>query len=128
METSSDKLQQVAAEQQAHIKSLQEKLNQIDQLKGDQTYAEPLRQLQEEIYQQLLVLRENLAHTIDVAVQNQPQIEAQQLTAAAANNGGVASQDTLEELKKVKEENVKLKYRINILGDTIDNLEAKLPK
>jgi len=49
---------------------MQEKLSQIEQLSGnipfanylaDSTYAEPVRKLQEEMYNQLLVLRENLA-------------------------------------------------------------------
>ncbi|CDW82841.1 UNKNOWN [Stylonychia lemnae] len=114
------RLQAVASEQQAHLKSLQEKLVQIESLGSDQTYAEPVRKLQEEIYQQLLVLRENIAQTIEVAIQNQSTLPVQQ-SEPAQQTAAV----TQEEYNTIRDENVRLKYRVQHLLKTIIQIEAK---
>lgn len=93
----------------------------------EQVYADPIKKLQEEMYQQLLVLREGLYHTVDLSC------------ASASSSGPVASapvsdapmtaaqlaQSANDETKILKDENAKLKYRIGILLNTIDEIEKK---
>lgn len=61
-----------------------------------------MKKLQEEIYQQLLILRESLASTIEEVIQTQPSAPDAQSTAVVASSG----ED--EELKKLREANVRL--------------------
>lgn len=79
-------------------------------------YADPVKKLQEEMYQQLVILREGLYQTIDVACASTgstaaPVVAAQPPVAAPATNGAINS----DEVKKLKEENTKLNYRVKIL-------------
>ena len=72
-----DRLAKLTEEQLLHLNSLKDKLEKIDGLTSkchtdinlleDQVYADPIRKLQEEIYGQLIALREGLHQTIDLS-------------------------------------------------------------
>jgi len=69
------------------------------------------------MYQQLLVLREGLYQTIDLSCST-----SAGAAGAQVSNGTAASS---EEVKALKEENAKLKYRVKFLVKTIDEVESK---
>jgi hypothetical protein len=79
-----------------------------------------VRKLQEEMYQQLLVLRENLSSTIEAALES-PASLTEELK--PAQSSGTVTMDA-EEHKKLVDENTRLKYRVKILLDTISILES----
>ena len=80
-------------------------------------YADPVKKVQEELYQQLLVLREGLYQTMAIALEQPVSANG---TVGPAQGEGPAS----EEGKKLKEDNTKLKYRVKFLKNTIEEMEA----
>ena len=76
------------------------------------------------MYQQLLALRENLYHTVDLSCASASgagpvtQVDAP-LTAAQQ------AQSANDETKILKDENTKLKYRIGILVKTIEEIWSR---
>jgi hypothetical protein len=86
----------------------------------DQVYADPIKKLQEEMYQQLIILREGLFLTLDascsLATNGGAPIAPVAATAAVAQSDDVSA----AEIKKLKDENTKLNYRIKILCKTLD--------
>lgn len=90
----------------------------------DQVYADPIKKLQEEMLQQLYVLREGLYQTLDVSCSH----AATGATAPVAPVvAAVAESDSTSaaEIKKLKDENTKLNYRIKILCKTLDESSQK---
>ena len=74
-----DRLSKVVEEQASHIAALKEKLDKIDTLTSkiskivqlcleDQVYADPIKKIQEEMYQQLLVLREGIVQSLEASI------------------------------------------------------------
>lgn len=92
----------------------------------EQVYADPIKKLQEEFYQQLVILREGLAQTVEVACVTasgpvQP-LPALQVSSAESCDA------TAAEMAKLKEENNKLKYRMKMLLKSLEEVEAKQKK
>lgn len=88
---------------------------------ADATYAEPVKKLQDEMYHQLLILRETLAQTIEEAIKQSASAPA---NAYAEQKEGVANASE-EEMKKLKDENQRLNYRIKHLIKTLNEVEKK---
>ena len=84
---------------------LEEKVKQIDALTQDKVYADPIRKVQEDMLKELLVMRADLAKSIEHACQ----------AAAGGGAGGSGQLVSQAEYDKVVAENKKLKYRIKHL-------------
>ena len=90
--------------QTQQVKQLEEKMKNIDKLTENQVYADPLKKLQEEMLQEMIKLRAQVAKSIE----------------EVCKNGGGSGGGSSDELEKVKSENKKLKYRITHLLRALD--------
>jgi beta-lactamase class A len=88
-------------------------------------YSDPVKKIQEEMYQQLLVLREGILQSLEASLatatggaQAAPVVQARPVAAGT-------SSEVQEELAKLREENTKLKYRVGFLVKTLDEVERK---
>ena len=89
--------------QTEQIKSLEKKMKSIDSLTENKVYADPLQKLQEEMLNDMLKLRANLAKSIEQAIQS-------------GGSGAVGGETvTKDKFDAVQKENSKLKYRIKHL-------------
>ena len=92
----------------ATLQSLEKKMQNIDALTEDQVYVDPIKKLQEEMLQEMIKLRANLAKSIESAIQS-------------GGSGGASGQTvSKEEFEKVQAENKKLKYRVKHLLRALD--------
>ena len=73
-------------------------------------YADPVRKIQEQLYEQLIAVREGFATTLSSAL---TQVE----TASVPAEQSSASSD---EVAKLRAENAKLKYRVKHLVKALD--------
>ena len=95
----------------------------------ESVYADPIRKVQEQLYEQLLAIREGVHQTLVSAITEAETAAAStpaatQQTAEAPKATGEADPKLAEENEKLKAENKKLEYRIVHLLRTIDSLEA----
>lgn len=88
-------------------------------------YADPIKKLQEEMLQQLYVLREGLYQTLESSCQLASAGGAPVPAAQAAPAKAGLDEETAAELKSLKDENTKLNYRIKILCKTLDEVEQR---
>ena len=81
-------------------------------------YADPVRKIQEQLYEQLIAIREGFAQTLTTAI-----AEADK----APQNGSAAVEEVKEadsqEVIALRAENKKLNYRVVQLLRTIDEIE-----
>ena len=85
-------------------------------------YADPVRKIQEQLYEQLIAVREGFAQTLSTAIAEAE--KAPQNGSAAAEGKGADS----EEVIALRAENKKLNYRVVHLLRTIDEMEAAQAK
>ena len=136
-----DRFDKLNDEQLLHLNSMKSKLEQLDSLSSnfydfliscltleDQVYADPIKKLQEETYQQLLVLREGLYQSIDLACSGSGGGVSSSSDAPVSVAAAPVSTSTSEENKALREENAKLKYRVKFLVKTLDEVEASKKK
>lgn len=133
-----DRLSKVVEEQASHIAALKDKLDKIDTLTSkkwgthmifpieDQVYSDPVKKIQEEMYQQLLVLREGILQSLEASIATATGgVPAQSAQPVAASPATASSTEVAAELAKLREENTKLKYRVGFLVKTLDEVEKK---
>ena len=89
----------------------------------DQVYADPIKKLQEEFYQQLIVLREGLYQTLDISCASAAAGPAKY--SQTASSGAPISKEGADEVTKLRDENTKLQYRIGILVKSLDEQSSK---
>ena len=91
----------------------------------DSVYADPVRKIQEQLYEQLVVIREGFHQTVAAALS---EVNSAASAAHAPTTTGVVSEEKPavrnEEMEKLRSDNAKLNYRIGHLLRTIDELEA----
>ena len=88
---------------------------------GDSVYAVPVRQVQEQLYAQLIAIREGFYQTVQTAMKEVSSGGAESTTAVVDNA-------TSEEAVNLRSENKKLNYRITTLLRTIDEIEGDSAK
>ena len=81
-------------------------------------HGDPVRKVQELVYQQLLSIRAGLANTVTAALK---EAEGGSAPAGSGDDAKVSS----EEADKLRAENKKLEYRIGQLLRAIDEIESK---
>eukprot|EP00347_Sterkiella_histriomuscorum_P022102 403331671 len=95
--------------------NLESNLNKLGDLQNEQLHVDPVTKLQNQIYQDLLALRTSLGQSLEVII-------------SPPNQEDSNDEETNKILSEAKAENKKLKYRIQILADTIDTIESKISK
>ena len=71
-------------------------------------YADPVRKIQEQLYEQLIAIREGFAQTLTTAIAEADKVAPQNGSAAAEETKGADS----EEVIALRAENKKLNYRV----------------
>jgi hypothetical protein len=85
----------------------------IDKLTDGKVYEDPVQQTQEQMLVELYKMRENVAHAVNKACE----------IAAAGGDGGSAMVSK-KDFDDLAEENKKLKYRIKILNQALDEQDG----
>ena len=88
-------------------------------------YADPIRKLQEQLYEQLIAIREGFHQTLTTAVAEVASAAPVASAPATAEDGEEPIVVKNAEVEQLKSQNKKLEYRIVHLLRAIEDLEAK---
>ena len=89
--------------------------------KSEETvYADPIRQIQEKLYTQLLAVREGFATTLTSAISEAENATPSTKPAEETKVSAASNEADSEELTKLRAENKKLNYRVLHLKKALD--------
>ena len=115
--------EQVLEDQKQQIEDLKAQIAKIDAMSRESVYADPVSQVQQQVYSQLIAIREGFAQALAGAMVDTPS-SAAGASAAQPSKSAAAAGDS-EEVLNLRAENKKLKYRVAHLLRAIDEIEAK---